>query len=678
LIYKKEITKKKAMIYQLLERFFKVITRNKQLLILLVFCMCLISNTYSQNEYELYSPDKKIRIQVLVEKSIQLVAFYENKQLFSLKEIALVEDNQSNVFSDFNVLDFNKELIENDYQPIIKTKSAIINEKCQQLVISFKQFNFECRAYNEGVSYRFIGKQDKEISLIDESLNIEFNEHSQIYFPKEVSMLSHNERLYRQDSIENIEIDKFCSLPMLAISEGIKVLVTESSLHNYPGMWLKKSSVNELKAIFPKYPKETQLIGDRKEKVTSTEAYISKCNAKRNFPWRIFAIAKNDADLLTNQLSWILSEENVLNETNWIKPGKVAWDWWNANNIYGVDFEAGVNTETYKYYIDFASKYGIEYIILDEGWYTLGDLLDVVPEIDMEEIVTYARKKNVGIILWVIWKTLDEQLDVALNQFEEWGIKGIKVDFMQRDDQWMVNYYERISSEAAKYKLLVDFHGNYKPAGLHRKYPNVLTREGVRGLEHNKWADYITPDHNLTLPFIRMVAGPMDYTPGAMRNAAKGNHAIIFNNPMSKGTRTHQMAMYVVFESPLQMLADKPSNYLREPEIMEFLSPVPTVWDETKVLEAKIGDYIIDARRNGEEWYIGAMNDWDAREFNIKLDFLEAGKSYQAIIFKDGKNAHRNGIDYKKEVLEVNPDSNIIIKMAPGGGWVARIILKTD
>lgn len=642
------------------------------LFFLFVFSLSLKAN--ANNKFEVFSPDKKIRIKITVKKTILVSTFFENEHLFDLNNIGLIESDQSNVFSDFEVISTKQSHVENDYFPVIKTKSVIVNENYNQIIISFNKFNVEFRAYNEGVAYRFIGNSEVNVEILNEKLDIKFNKNTQVYFPEEVSMLSHNERLYKKDIIDNIEMNKFCSLPMLAVPKGINVLVSESSLHNYSGMWLKKKYKNVLTAIFPKYPKETELIKDRNEKVISTEEYITKSNAKRNFPWRVFAIAKTDSELLTNQMVWMLSEKNVLKETDWIKPGKVAWDWWNANNIYGVDFQSGVNTETYKYYIDFASKYGIEYIILDEGWYKLGNLLDVIPEINIEEIVAYANKKNVGVILWVIWKTLDEQLGPAFNKFEEWGIKGVKVDFMQRDDQWMVNYYERISLEAAKHKLLVDFHGNYKPAGLHRKYPNVLTREGLRGLEHNKWGDYITPDHNLTLPFIRMVAGPMDYTPGAMKNAAKGNHAIVFNSPMSKGTRTHQMAMYVIYESPLQMLADNPTNYIKEPEIMEFLSPVPTVWDETIVLEAKIGDYIVNLRRSGKEWFIGAMNDWDARVFNVKFDFLDKGKSYSAIIFKDGKNAHRHGSDYKKEVVKVNSDSKITIKMAPGGGWVARII----
>jgi alpha-glucosidase len=350
----------------------------------------------------------------------------------------------------------------------------------------------------------------------------------------------------------------------------------------------------------------------------------------------------------------------------------VAWDWWNANNIFGVDFHAGVNTETYKYYIDFASNYGIEYVILDEGWYKLGDLFDINPDIDLEEIIRYAREKNVGIILWVIWKTLDDQLVEALDQFEKWGVKGIKVDFMQRDDQWMVNYYHKIAREAAKRHLLVDFHGAYKPTGLRRAYPNVLTREGVVGLEHNKWSKNVTPEHNLTLPFIRMLAGPMDYTPGAMINAQEKNFQVIFTRPMSMGTRCHQLAMYVVYESPLQMLADSPSHYMKEKECLEFLSEVPTVWDETRALDARIADYIVMARKSGEEWYVGAMTDGTAREFQIDLSFLPEGE-FEAVIFKDGINAHRYGSDYKREVMPIKSGDNLKIELAPGGGWVAWI-----
>ena len=361
-----------------------------------------------------------------------------------------------------------------------------------------------------------------------------------------------------------------------------------------------------------------------------------------------------------------------IEDTSWIRPGKVALDWWNANNIYGVDFRAGVNTDTYKYYIDFASRYGIEYVILDEGWSKPSDIFAINPDIDMEELLSHARQKNVGIILWVVWKALDDKLQEALDLFEKWGVKGIKVDFMQRDDQWMVNYYWRVAKEAAKRKLLVDFHGSYKPAGLRRTYPNVLTREGVRGLENVKLSNYPTPEHNVTLPFIRMLAGPMDYTPGAMINSQEENFRPIFDRPMSMGTRCHQLAMYVVFESPLQILCDSPSRYLRESECMEFLEKVPSVWDQTKALEAKVGDYVLVARKSGAQWYLGAMTDEIKRELTVDFSFLDGG-DYTIEIYQDGINADRYGNDYKKVVRNISKSDKLKIQLAPGGGWVARI-----
>jgi alpha-glucosidase len=386
----------------------------------------------------------------------------------------------------------------------------------------------------------------------------------------------------------------------------------------------------------------------------------------------VLGIVERDGDLLTNQLVWLLEKPSQVQDTSWIKPGKVAWDWWNYNNVYGVDFKVGVNTQTYKYYIDFAAKYGIPYIILDEGWYKLGNVLDVVPEINMEELTAYARQKNVGIILWVVWKTLDDQLIPALDQYAKWGIKGIKVDFMQRSDQPVINYYHKVSRETAKRKMLVDFHGDQKSAVMTRTWPNLISTEGVRGLEWSKWSAETEPKHNVTLPFTRMFLGPMDYTPGAMLNAQKASFAPIFNRPMSLGTRCHQLAMYVVYESPLQMLSDSPSNYLREPETMEFLAPVPTEWDETKVLDARIADYVLVARRNGADWYVGAMTDWTPRELEIDFSFLPDGK-FQMEAYQDGTNADRNGSDYKLLKSQVNKGSKLKIQLAPGGGWAARI-----
>ncbi|PYY04061.1 MAG: alpha-glucosidase, partial [Acidobacteria bacterium] len=436
--------------------------------------------------------------------------------------------------------------------------------------------------------------------------------------------------------------------------------------------WLRGTNGNGLAAAFPPYPLKEKLEGDRDVKVVESADYIAVTSGTRTFPWRVIGIAEKDGDLLTNQLVWLLEKPSQLQDTSWIKPGKVSWDWWNANNIAGVDFKSGINTKTYKYYIDFAAKYKIPYVILDEGWYKLGNVLSVVPEIDMEEVTAYAKQKNVGVILWVVWKTLDDQLIPALDQYEKWGIKGIKVDFMQRSDQLVMNFYRKVCIESAKRKMLVDFHGDQKPASMTRTWPNLINAEGVRGLEWSKWSAEAEPEHNVTLPFTRMFLGPMDYTPGAMRNASKASFAPIFAQPMSLGTRCHQLAMYVVYEGPLQMLADSPTSYLREPEAMQFLAAVPTEWDETRVLDAKIADYVVVARRNGQDWYIGAMTDWTPRSLDIDLSFLPEG-SFTMDAYQDGVNADKLASDYKKTTTQVGKGSKLTIKLAPGGGWTARI-----
>jgi alpha-glucosidase len=478
--------------------------------------------------------------------------------------------------------------------------------------------------------------------------------------------------------LRSIDQKSIASLPaVIDTNEGPKLIVGESDVEDYPGLWLRGNGDNSLAGIFPPYPLKEAMTGrpnnDRDFKATEAADYIASTTGTRTFPWRILGIAEKDEELITNQLVYLLAKPSQITDTSWIKPGKVAWDWYNANNIYGVDFKSGIDTRTYKYYIDFASKYGIEYIILDEGWYKLGNLLEVVPAMNIEELVAYGKQKNVGIILWVVWKTLDDQFEPAFNQFEKWGVKGIKVDFMQRDDQPVINFYHKVCREAARRKLLVDYHGAIRPATMTRTWPNIINVEGVRGLEQNKWSKYANPEHNVTLPFTRMFLGPLDYTPGAMVNSGvERNFAAVFERPMSMGTRCHQLAMYVVYEAPLQMLADSPSHYLREPEVMEFLGPVPTVWDETRVLRGKIGDYVVIARRHGADWYLGAMTDWTARELEIDLSFLPDG-DFQMDQYQDGVNAARFGSDYRRVKSVVSKSSKVKIQMAPGGGWAAHL-----
>ncbi len=647
------------------------------LLIIIFFFNIAITNAQQNKTYKLSSPDTLIKVNISIKNDITFSVKVGKQTILKPSKISM-KTNFGELGKNPKVAHINQQSVDRIIVPVVKEKFDEIADKYNQLTILFdNHYSLIFRAYNNGVAYRFSTNFDKPIKIISEKANFSFPQNSNVYFPEEESFFSHNERLYKYMLLDTLHAGRLASLPLLVETKSAKILIAESALKDYPGMWILSGGSSSLNATFPKYALEDKLKpnSDRNVPITKSANYIAKTKGNRSFPWRILAIAKEDKELITNQLVYQLADEQQIKDASWIKPGKVAWDWWNALNIYGVDFKSGVNTETYKYYIDFASKFGLEYIILDEGWYKLGNLLDVVPEIDMEEIISYGKKKNVGIILWVIWKTLDDQLEEALNQFEKWGVKGIKVDFMQRDDQAIVNYYWKIANEAAKRKMLVDFHGAYKPSGLRRAYPNVITREGVKGAENNKWSEDITPTHNLIIPFIRMAVGPMDYTPGAMLNAQPKDFRIVWNRPMSMGTRAHQVAMYVVYESPLQMLADNPSNYLHEMETTEFISKIPTVWDDTKVLEAKVGKCLVIARKNGSNWYIGAMTNETAREFTIDFRFLGVGK-YSANIFKDGVNADRYAGDYKTETKTISKNDSLKIKLAPGGGWVA--ILKSE
>ncbi|MCF6268974.1 MAG: glycoside hydrolase family 97 protein [Melioribacteraceae bacterium] len=651
--------------------------QNKKLKIFIINVFIFLAGniicSQSLESYQLKSPNGTIKLFVTIENEINYSLIVDGVEVVSPSQISMTIDDNQVLGRNAEVLDVERNSVQREIKPVVAEKFAVIYEHYNELEINFKQdFSIIFRAYDNGVTYRFKTNMDKKLTVVSEEVTFNFVGTNQIYFPEEESFFSHNERSYKIMEFDTVSAGLLASLPTLVETEAAKLLIAESTVWDYPTMFLKTNGNSKMSGAFPHYPLETKMRrnSDRSEYVTKTADYLAITEGERSFPWRIIAIAREDGDLITNQLVYLLGDELRIEDPSWIKPGKVAWDWWNANNIYGVDFKAGINTDTYKYYIDFASKFGLEYVILDEGWYELGDILKVVPEIDLEEIIAYAKKKNVEIILWVVWKTLDDQFDAVFEQCEKWGVAGLKIDFMQRGDQVLVDYYWRVAEAAAKKKLLVDFHGGYRPDGLRRTYPNVITREGVKGLEQSKWSKDVTPTHNLIIPFIRMVAGPMDYTPGAMVNAQSENFRAIFNRPMSMGTRAHQIAMYVVFESPLQMLADSPSNYLRETESTEFISKIPTTWDDTKVLEASIGEYIILARRNGSTWYIGAMTNENDREFTLDLSFLD-NDEYSVEIFKDGLNADRYASDYLKETQTILKGDSITIKLTGGGGWTA-------
>lgn len=626
--------------------------------------------------YDLQSPNARIQVRIQIGARLSYDVLVNGKMVLHNSTLAM-ELGQRQYGLNPKVKATKSTSLDHEIQAVVPHKSAKVRENYKELRLEMEgDYTIVFRAYNEGVAYRFESSSSQaEVKVISEEARLSFSGDYNVYYPREESFFSHNEREFVYQPLKEISQTSIASLPaIIDTKDGIKLIIGESDVEDYPGMWLRGNSSNSLTVTFPPYPIKEELKGDRDLRVSQAANYIAITKGARSFPWRIIGVAEKDSDLITNQMIYLLAKPSQVADSSWIKPGKVAWDWYNANNISGVDFKSGVNTQTYKYFIDFAAKYGIEYIILDEGWYKLGNVLDVVPEMNIEELLAYGKQKGVGIILWVVWKSLDDQLEPAMNQFEKWGVKGLKVDFMQRDDQLVINYYHKVCREAAKRKMLVDFHGAIRPATMTRTWPNLLTTEGIRGLEQNKWSKNANPEHNVTVPFTRMFLGPMDYTPGAMVNSGnEKNFAGIFDRPMSLGTRCHQLAMYVVYESPLQMLADSPSHYLREPEVMEFLGPIPTVWDETRVLDARLGDYVVIARRRGNDWYVGAMTDWTARELVVDFSFLPNG-TFQLHAFQDGENADRSGSDYKRLTTNVSNKTRLKIRMAGGGGWAARIL----
>lgn len=632
------------------------------------------ANFQEPESYSVSSPDGSVSVTVTAGRELSYSVTWRGRVLVAPSPISLRLGDGTHLGGAARPLDVQRRTVDQVMQPVVMEKFSSIRDHFNELSIQFDgDWALEVRAYDDGVAYRFRTSRSGEMVVADELFTLVAEGDPTVWLHTEDSFLTHSERLYWQLPVKQVPPDTFASLPaLIAYPDGPKLAVTEADLRDYPGLYLKGTSSDTLQGLFPAYPLIEEQIRDRTVTVEERADYIARTSGDRTFPWRVMVIADEDGDLIESTMVFRLAAPLEIADPSWIRPGKVAWDWWNALNAYGVDFVAGLNTETYRYYIDFAAAHGIEYVILDEGWSDPADLWQLNPDIDIEELLAYSRERGVGLILWVVWKTLDDRFEEAMDRFAQWGIAGIKVDFMQRDDQPMVNYYWKVARAAAQRQLLVDFHGAYKPTGLRRAYPNVLTREGVRGLEWVKWSEYPTPEHNVTIPFIRMLAGPIDYTPGAMINAQESQFHPVFDRPMSMGTRAHQLAMYVVYESPLQMLADSPSNYLREEECLAFIADVPTTWHETQVLTAKVGDWVALARRYEEIWYVGAMTDWTPRQLEIDLSFLGQGE-WSAVIFEDGVNAERTASDYRRTERVVRAGDVIDAHLAPGGGWAARI-----
>jgi alpha-glucosidase len=604
------------------------------------------------------------------------------EQVIAPSTMSLILEGGDTLGDNAKIISADRGKISNAIDGINYIKARIPDEYTQLTINCKDGFGVNFRVYNDAVAYRYFTKKKGEIIVTNEEANFVFTEDHKAFLPYMWDYRggkifnSSFEALYREINISQFLSDSLAFLPVLVeAGNNVKVVILEADLEDYPGMYLDVNPTRKgLKGVYAPYPLEAKLggFGGINYIPTKRADYIAKTKGTRNFPWRAIAISRSDRELLNNDIVQKLASPPRINDISWIKPGQVAWDWWNDWNISHVDFKAGINTPTYKYYIDFAAANKIPYIIMDGGWSEGLDLAKVVPAINLQEILDYGKRKGVDVILWASWYAVTQQMETVFPLYSKMGVKGFKIDFVDRDDQKAVASLYAIAAKAAENHLLVDYHGVFKPTGLQRTYPNVVGYEGVKGLENYKWAVEDQPRYVVSIPYIRMMAGPMDYTPGAMRNANKENFRPIGGNPMSQGTRCQQLAMYVVFEAPLQMLSDNPTTYMKEQECTDFITKVPTTFDETVPLDGKVGEYVALARRKGDTWYVGAMSNWDARDLTLDFSFLGEGM-YQATVLSDGINAERDGTDYRKEMMPVSSANKLNIHLAPGGGWAARI-----
>lgn len=639
----------------------------------------------AQKHYEVISPDGSLKADVEITDGKILYSVIKNGSVvLSPSEVAMTLSDGSVYDGTVKLRKSGKTSVDSVVESPFYKKSHV-KENYNQLALNFKTFDLVFRAYDAGVAYRFVSKSKVPFKVLSETAQFAFPADWNMYVPYvcqnietlESQYFNSFENRYEHVALSAWNKDRLAFLPLMVESpEGYKINIMESALTDYPGMYLYNSDADAvLEARFAPYPKEIRQGGHNSLQglVSSREDYIASYDGAVSFPWRIVNVSSSDKDMLDNDLVWLLgTPADPQADWSWVKPGKVAWEWWNNWHVTGVDFKAGVNNDTYKYYIDFASKYGIEYVILDEGWAVKGkaDLFNVVPEIDIKELCDYAAQKNVGIVLWAGYWAFDKDMEKICSHYARMGVKGWKIDFMDRDDQMMVDFYTRAARTAAKYHQFVDFHGAYKPCGLNRTFPNVLNYEGVHGLEQMKWSKVGTDQltYDVTFPYIRMAAGPVDYTQGAMRNYNYKWYKPCYVDPVSQGTRCHQLGMYVIFESPFNMLCDSPQHYEQEKECTEFIAKIPTVWDETVALDGKVGEYIVMARRNGNKWYVGGLVGHDARTVTVDLGFLGEG-DWKMELFKDGINATRHAEDYTR--IEGQAGETLTVEVAPGGGFAA-------
>lgn len=660
---------------------------NKKLCLAILSLLLLIGNASfaaKEKKYVLSSPDGTLKVEISAGNELAYQVMHGNDTILSHSNIGLVLENGTIVGKTPRITgERRKKIKDNIESPFYRFKEFVATGN--ELDLKLKGgFGIIFRAYNEGVAYRFYTTQSSDIIIKEEQAEFNFKEDYTAYLPyttndkKTMAMAYQN--VYDITPLSKAQ-PKLAFLPVTVDCGSVKLTLLESDLEAYPGMFVQSQQGKYgLKGVFAPYPAKTDFYPWRKQEyVTETTDFISRSRGSRSYPWRVLAITEKDTDMPVNNLVYALASPNRIGDTSWIKTGKVAWDWWNDWNLKGVPFKAGINMDTYKYYIDFASRNGLEFIVLDEGWYDpkSGDMLTVIPELDLTELIAYGKSKGVEIVLWTVFNVLDSQLEAACKKYADMGIKGFKVDFLDRDDQTAVEMVYRIAEMTARYKLTLDLHGIYKPTGINRTYPHIINFESVFGMEEVKWTDIKNnmPLYDVTFPYIRMMAGPVDYTPGAMRNATKADWRAMYYTPASMGTRCHQLAAYIVHDSPFTMLCDAPTNYLNEQECVDFIASLPVEVDSTFIASGELGKYIVTVRKKDVNWYIGGMTNWDERDVQLDFSFLPEGMSYTAVLFKDGVNANKQAEDYRKETIRIDKDSRLTLHLASGGGFAMKLEL---
>ena len=660
---------------------------NKKLCLAILSLLLLIRNASfaaKEKKYVLSSPDGTLKVEISAGNELAYQVMHGNDTILSHSNIGLVLENGTIVGKTPRITGERRRKIKDNIEsPFYRFKEFVATGN--ELDLKLKGgFGIIFRAYNEGVAYRFYTTQSSDIIIKEEQAEFNFKEDYTAYLPYTTNdkkpMVMAYQNVYDITPLSKAQ-PKLAFLPVTVDCSSVKLTLLESDLEAYPDMFVQSQQGKYgLKGVFAPYPAKTDFYPWRKQEyVTETTDFISRSRGSRSYPWRVLAITEKDTDMPVNNLVYALASPNRIGDTSWIKTGKVAWDWWNDWNLKGVPFKAGINMDTYKYYIDFASRNGLEFIVLDEGWYDpkSGDMLTVIPELDLPELIAYGKSKGVEIVLWTVFNVLDSQLEAACKKYADMGIKGFKVDFLDRDDQTAVEMVYRIAEMTARYKLTLDLHGIYKPTGINRTYPHIINFESVFGMEEVKWTDIKNnmPLYDVTFPYIRMMAGPVDYTPGAMRNATKADWRAMYYTPASMGTRCHQLAAYIVHDSPFTMLCDAPTNYLNEQECVDFIASLPVEVDSTFIASGELGKYIVTVRKKDVNWYIGGMTNWDERDVQLDFSFLPEGMSYTAVLFKDGVNANKQAEDYRKETIRIDKDSRLTLHLASGGGFAMKLEL---